>query len=156
MSPGVHVSRFFAALIVALMLAAGGWKLYVQGRTAGRAQVQQQLDQARLQASETARAQEAQWQTQVQGIDRELQAQKARNAALARAHAQRLRDFQSALDRAAATQDTAAPSGTAGPFATIARECAAALGALDTHAGELAAIASALQSYATGVCVSKD
>lgn len=136
-----------AAVLLAVLLAATHWKAYFTGREAGRLA---QAAQA-LKASEAARQREAEMATTVEGLDRELQKQKARNAALSRAHAQRLREYEASLGRAA--EDAAPAGGTAGPFATIAGECGRALVALDEHARGLAATAGALQDYAAGVCV---
>lgn len=147
-------TRIAALIVLALMLVAGGWKLYIDGVKAGRAQVQQAWDADKLQASEAARAKEQEMQKTVEGIDRELQAQKSRNAALSRAHAVRLREYETALSSASA-EDSSPASGTDGPFAQIARECGRALTEVDAHARELAGIATGLQRYAADVCVSK-
>lgn len=144
------------ALVAVVALAAAGWKLYYEGRAAGRAQVQQAWDKAALESSEVARKRERELQTAVEGLDRELQNQKARNAAMSRAHAQRLREFEAALDTNRAPAGPSPASGADGPFAAIAGECARALVALDEHARGLAQTAAGLQSYATSVCVSKE
>ncbi len=139
--------RLTLAAIVALVLAGTHWKAYVAGQGAVRAEYQAKA----LKAEQGARAREHQLAAQVENIDHELQKQKARTAALTRAHAERLREYQGALERA--PQDPAPASGTAGPFARIAGECGAALVALDQHARGLETTARALQDYATGVCV---
>lgn len=150
----MNTTRLTAWAVALVLMAAAGWKLYVEGRAAGRAQVQQAWDQARLQASEALRQRERQMQTTVEGLDRELQNQKARNAALSRAHAERLREYQHALD-AGRTGEGAEPARTVdGPFARIAGECGSALAALDEHARSLAQTAAGLQRYAAEVCVS--
>lgn len=141
--------RLTLALIVAVVLAATHWKAYVAGQGAVRAELQAQA----LKASEAAREREQALRKDVETLDHELQKQKARNTVAARAHAERLREYQAALDRASA--DPAPTGGTAGPFARIASECGAALTALDQHARGLATTARALQDYATGVCVTQ-
>ena len=141
--------RLTIALILAAVLAGTHWKAYVEGVAAARTKQQAQA----LKASEAARAREHELATQVEGLDRELQKQKARNAAVARAHAGRLREYQAALDRAVA--DSAAAPGTAGPFAAIAGECGRALVSLDAHARELESTATALQNYAADVCITR-
>lgn len=138
-----------AALALLIGLMASHWKAYVMGGNAVR--VQQQT--LALQASEAARAKEQSLTAKVEKLDRELQAQKARNAALSRANADRLREYETALR--AASESAPAPSGAASPFAAIAGECARYLAALDEHARGLAATAAALQDYAAGLRLSK-
>lgn len=139
--------RVTIALIVAVLLAGTHWKAYLAGQGAVQAKYQAHA----LKLSELARKREQLLLTTVENQDRALQEQKARNAAISRAHAERLREYQAALDRAA--EDTRPTSGTAGPFARIASECGSALAALDQHARGLATTARALQNYATDVCV---
>lgn len=139
--------RLTLALIVAVVLAATHWKAYVAGQGAVRAELQARA----LKASEAAREREQALRKDVETLDHELQKQKARNTTLSRAHAERLREYQAALERASASPTPT--GGTAGPFARIAGECGAALTALDQHARGLATTARALQDYATGVCV---
>jgi hypothetical protein len=140
--------RLIAALLSLVLLAATHWKVYVQGQAAVRAEYRTKA----LIAEQNARAREHALAHKVETIDHELQTQKARIAAVNRAHAERLREYQSALDRA--HQDSAPTGGAAGPFARIAGECGQALAALDQHDRELATTARALQSYATNVCMS--
>ena len=139
--------RVTLALILAVVLSATHWKAYVMGQGAVRVELQVQA----LKDSEAARQREHALTAQVETLDHELQKQKARNAALTRAHAERLRQYEAALGGAGA--DTTAAGGTVGPFADIARECGRALVALDAHARELESTATALQNYAAGVCV---
>lgn len=139
--------RVTIALIVAVLLVGTHWKAYVAGQGAVRAELTTQA----LKASELARQREQELRATMENQDRELQKQKARNAAISRAHAERLREYQATLDRAA--ENTCPAGGTAGPFARIASECGSALAALDQHARGLEATARALQDYATGVCV---
>ena len=135
------------ALTVGVLLAGTHWKAYVAGQGAVRAELTTQA----LKASQRARQREQELRATVENQDHELQKQKARNAALSRAHAERLREYQAALDRAAT--DPAPTGGTSGPFARIASECGSALTALDQHARGLATTARALQDYASSVCV---
>jgi hypothetical protein len=139
--------RLTLALALAVLLVGTHWKAYVAGQGAVRAELTAQA----LKLSEMARQREQMLLKTVEIQDRELQKQKARNAAVDRAHAERLRGYQAALDRA--TADPRPSGGTAGPFARIASECGSALTALDQHARGLAATARALQDYATGVCI---
>ena len=139
--------RLIAALLSLVLLVATHWKVYVQGQASVRAEYQAKA----LQAEQGARAREHALTAQVETLDHELQTQKARAAAVTRAHAERLRQYQAALERA--HQDPATASGTVGPFARIAGECGQALAALDQHDRELATTARALQNYATNVCV---
>lgn len=139
--------RLTIALLAAVLLAGTHWKAYVAGQGAVRSEIQAQA----LKASEEARQREQALRKDVENLDHELQKQKARNVAVARAHADRLREYQAALGRASANPGPA--RGTAGPFAAIASECGAAITALDQHARGLATTARALQEYASGVCV---
>jgi hypothetical protein len=144
-------TRIAAALVLLVMLGIAGLKLYHDGYAAGAADVQAHWDRVALEASEAARAREHELNAANEKVRHELEQQKAANAAAARAHAQRLRQYQAALDRA--RQDSDATTGTDGALAAIASECGRALVALDGHARDLAARAGALQDYAAGVCV---
>ena len=139
--------RLTVAALVAVLLTATHWKAYLMGEHAVRVQLQAQA----LKDSETARQREAQLATTVEKLDHDLQRQKARNAALDRAHAERVRQFEAALERA--REDAPAAGGIAEPLAAIAGECGRALRALDQHDRELARLAEGLQRYAAGVCV---
>lgn len=146
--------RLTLALVVAVVLAATHWKAYVAGQGSVQAQWDlEKYDRMELvvKAERAAREREQALRKTVENQDHELQKQKALNAALSRAHAERLREYEAALSRAA--EDPAPTGGTAGPFARIAGECGAALTALDEHARGLATTARALQDYAAGVCV---
>lgn len=139
--------RLTLAIAAAVLLAGTHWKAYHAGRTMGQAE----YNAAVAAATERYRQREQQLADTVEKLDHDLQKQKARNAALDRAHAERLREYQAALGRAA--ESAPAAGGTAGPFASIAGQCARALADLDQYARGLAATAGALQSYAAGVCV---
>lgn len=145
-------TRILIAVAVVALICFVGWLLYDNGKQAGRLEVQTKWDRAALEASEAVRKKEQELSAANQRINHELQQQKARNAALSRAHAQRLREYEDALDRATSTDPTTF-TGTDGPFAVIAGECGRALIALDGHARDLATTAAALQQYAAGVCV---
>jgi len=83
-------------------------------------------------------------------IRNDYQKQKDINNDLARANADKLRDYESAL--ASAASGNAAPaSGIDDPYRTIANQCARALILLDEHAQGLQAKARALQDYANGL-----
>ena len=140
--------RLIAALLSLVLLAATHWKVYVQGQSSVRAEYQSKA----LMDEQGARVREHQLATRVETLDHELQTQKARTATVNRAHAERLREYQAAIERAG--QDTAPTGGIDGPFARIAGECGQALAALDQHDRGLATTAAALQIYATNVCMS--
>ncbi len=135
-----------AVLLVALM--ASHWKAYVMGANSVRVQMQAQA----LKDSEAARAKEHSLASKVESLDRDLQKQKARNADLSRALADRLREYEAA---SRAAEDSGAASGTPSPFASIAGECARAIAALDEFARGLATTAAGLQRYAAEVSVAK-
>lgn len=143
------MTRIAVALVLVVFLAGTHWKAYVSGRQALAAQYQAQA----LAASEAARRKEQTLSARVQELDHALQQQKTRNARLDRALADRVREYQEAVGRAA--QDAAAADGVASPFAAIAGQCGAALAAMDAHARELARIAEGLQGYTRQVCLAK-
>lgn len=64
-------TRIAALVVAAVMLAALGWKLYVQGRSTGRAEVQQAWDKQRAEQV----AQHAKEQAEARERERALQAQ---------------------------------------------------------------------------------
>jgi hypothetical protein len=84
-------------------------------------------------------------------IKNDYENQKAINDDLVRNHANRLRDYESALASANASRDTPAIVGDYGPFAQIAGECGRALVTLDAYARRLAEKAEALQRYASSL-----
>ena len=103
-------------------------------------------------ASEANRVKEQELILSNERVRSDYQKQKAINSALARSNADRLREYQAALDRATSS-DPAASSGAYGPFAAIAGECARAIGTLDEDARGLRATAAALQEFANGLRV---
>lgn len=142
-------TRMAAALVVALVLAAGGWKAY----SAGKKTVQAQWNAEKLvQATEAAQASEARRMKEKalsftnEGIANAYVKEKSRLVAAARAADGRLRDFQAASD-SAARERTAAASGVDEPYRAIASQCATALAGLDEYAQGVAAKARALQDY---------
>lgn len=141
--------RVTIALILAVLLAGTHWRAYVAGQGAVRAE----LTAKALKTSEAAREREQDLRATVENQDRELQKQKARNAAISRANDDRLREYQAAIDRA--NKDACTSSGVDGPFAKIASECGSAIAQLDKHARGMEATARALQEYASGVCVGR-
>lgn len=155
--------RLTIAAVLAVVLLGTHWKAYHSGRNTGSAEVQQQWDTERnqatlaaLAASEAARKKEQALAATVKEVSHALDKEKAANAAAARAHADRLRQYAAALRRAdtdTPRPDTATTPRTDEPFAAIAGECGRALVEMDGYARELAARANALQSYAGNVCV---
>lgn len=144
-------------LIVAFILAALAASLQtmrLSKETLSHARTKQQVAEAAHKASEQARTKEHELQQKVERLDHDLQAEKRRNADLSRAHAVRVREYQAAIDSAAAANPSA-PCGASSPFAAIAGECGRALTALDAYARELETTAGALQEYAQRVCVGK-
>ncbi len=136
-----------AAALVLTLLTATHWKVYYLGQTLKQAE----YNQAVAAASERYRAREANLAKRVEELDHALQKQKTRNAAMDRAHAERLREYQASLGRAA--QNASAPGAAVGPFAQIAGECGRALVEMDKYARGLAQTADALQRYTANVCV---
>lgn len=149
--------RVWAAIALAVALAASHWKAYHLGGAECR--TEQAQDSARLTAqalaaSEENRVKEKALNLSNERIRNELVKEKALRAADAVATAGKLRDFESALDRVASA-DTGATSGIDGAFARIAGECASALTTLDEGAKHYRSIAQALQDYTRSMRVNK-
>lgn len=142
--------RLVLGLLAAVLLVGTHWKVYVLGGVAARAECQAKA----FKDSEEHRARELALATQVERLDSELQKQKARDAAVARANAKRLLEYEAALKRPT-PENPAATRGADGPFAEIAGECGRALVALDAHARQLETVAQGLQGYAKDVCVNR-
>lgn len=148
-------TRIAAALMVAFLLAAGGWKAYVMGGNAVQAKwtaERLQTADAALKASEAARAKEQTLIAKNAKVTHDYIVTKNAAAAAAAVSADRLRDLQVALD-SAASSDSAPLGGADDPRGRIAGQCAAALGVLDGYAQDVAAKATALQNYANSVRV---
>lgn len=137
---------------VCLALAAGLSFTHFTAYRTGKAQVMADWTAEKLASSEAARQREKALTIANQKVDHDLQADKARRAAVERVTAGRLRDLQTAL---ADKPDDPAPAGGADdPRGAIIYQCTAALAGLDVYAAGLAGKASALQDYARSVCVS--
>lgn len=147
------LARFVVVGLLLAGVAAGWWRLTAHYERKGYNHAQAEYTAAALLASEAARAKEQALQTQVEKVAHDYQNEKRRRAADAVATAGKLSELQAALNGIGA--DTAATSGTDDPRADIISECAVALVGLDSYAKTVAGTASALQSYARDVCVSK-
>ncbi len=143
------MSRYFytaAAFVLMLLLTASHWKAYHLGRELKQAE----FNQAVANAIERAREREQALLAANEKVRADYAKQKTANAALVRANADRLREFQVASNSAAGA-DTAAASGIDDPYRLIANQCAAALVVLDEHAQGLRATARALQEFSANV-----
>lgn len=141
--------RLMIAIVISVLMIGTHWKAYL----AGQSNVRAELTDKALKESEAAREREHDLRATVENKDRELQKQKARNAAISRANDDRLREYKTAIDQA--NKDSIASSGVDGPFAKIASECGSAIAELDKHARGMETTARALQEYASGVCVGR-
>lgn len=149
--------RVWAAVALAVALAASHWKAYRLGGAECRTEQAQEtarLTAQALAASEANRVKEKALNLSNERIRNELAKEKALRAADALATAGRLRDFEAVRDRVASA-DSGAASGTDGAFARIAGECAVALTTLDEGAKRYRGIAQALQDYTNAMCVNK-
>lgn len=149
--------RIWAAVLVALALAAGGWKAYLMGENTVQTKwnaEKLQTTQAALTADIAARAKEQALQTKVRKVSNDYITEKTRRAADAVVADGKLRDLQADLD-SVATSDSSATGRTDDPAITVARQCASSLVLLDEYAQGLAGQTIALQNYASSVCVSK-
>ena len=151
-------SRLIAAAVVAALLGGIYWRGHTQGYKA-RDTIAKADDAARvadaLQASETARAREAELQTKVGKVDRAYQDQKRATVALAVAAADGMRHLEQQI--AASRAVSAGPGDSSGtdadPRLDILAECSGALVRLDKEARKLADQVSALQAVAAIVRV---
>lgn len=139
--------RVWAAIVMTAGLAFTHYTAYKSGKGVIRAA----WDAERLEQSEALRRDEKARTIKNQGVDHAYQQKERKRLAAAAATADRLREYEAAL--ASATANPATTSGSDGPFAAIAGECARKLVLLDDHAQKLAGTASALQDYAREVCV---
>ena len=145
-------ARIAALLALVLALLAVAWRVYVKADAAGYARAQSEQTAAALAVTEKRRLDERALSIKNQEVTNEYIAEKTRRAAVDAATAERLRQYQAALDSATSAAPPAS-SGADAPFAAIAAECAGALAKVDAHAGRLAAVAGALQDYTRRVCL---
>ena len=138
-------ARLAAIAAICVALAAGAWKCY----TAGQNNIRAEWNSEKLAASETARLREQAAQKSNERIDREQQTFKKRDADIAAGTADSLRKYTAADDG----EDAAAECRADDPRPRIARECAASIKLLDDYARGLARQNTALQDYATNVCL---
>ena len=149
--------RVWAGVAIAIALAASHFKAYHAGGVSARAELQlYQLEatQAAAKASEEARKKEANYRSTNERISRDLAKEKAARAADAAIVAGKLRDLESTLDSARAS-DPGPGSDADDPPLAIARECARSLVILDEYASGLASQTRALQAYTRDVCLAK-
>ena len=142
----IAVAGIFAALTAGYF----GWRGHQ--REIGRDEIRAEWTAEKLAASEAARQREKALTIATQGVDRAFQADKTRRAAADRITADRLREFQAALNPAVEPAPTS--SGADDPYRAIANQCVGALVVLDGYASEMAGKARALQDYTRAVCVS--
>lgn len=149
--------RLWIALAIAGLLATSHFAAYRSGRAAVRvlwdADVALRTTNA-LQAEQAARKREAELQTKVGKVDRAYQDQKRATATVAAAAAVGMRNLEAAL-AVKPNSGASAPSGADDPRDRIIAECAGTVVALDAAYRRLANKATALQDYASGVCVGK-
>lgn len=138
--------RVWAGLIVALGLAFSHFTVY----RSGKASVRAEWAVEKLAQSEAARQREKGMTIANAKNDKDIQNEKARDAALIRATGDQLRDLQSTLG---AGVDSAPLGGADDPRDSIIDQCATALVGLDAEAKGLARQATGLQRYASNVCL---
>ena len=140
--------RVWAGLALAIGLAFSHFTVY----RSGKASVRAEWTAEKLAQSEAARQREKGMTIANAKNDKDLQNEKARDAAVIRATGDKLRDLQSALG---AGVDSAPLGGADDPRDAIIDQCATALTGLDAEAKELARTATGLQRYANNVCLMK-
>jgi len=149
--------RVWAAVAMAIVLAASHWKAYTAGGKsvqAGWDKERAELTAAALAASEQARIKEKALNLSLNKVRNDYAKEKSLRAADARVTAGRLSELQAALD-SAASADPAATGGADDPRNAIIHQCTGALVGMDEYAQGVASTTSALQRYAASVCVAK-
>jgi hypothetical protein len=147
-------ARWLAVLALCAGLVAGyvGWRGHQ--REIGRAEVRTEYAALALQASEAARAKEQALTATNERIDRDLQLEKKRRVADAAVSADRLRDFQAALDeRGTPSAAASGVNGTGGLERELLGNCAKALVGLAETADRLESSLVGLQTYTRDVCL---
>ena len=149
--------RVWAGVALAIFLAGTHYKAFYAGGASARADLQAyqlEANQAAAKASEDARKKEASYRSTNERISRDLAKEKANRAADAAIVAGKLRDLESTIDSARAS-DPSPGSDADDPPLAVARECARSLVLLDNYATELAGQTRALQAYTRDVCLAK-
>jgi len=149
--------RVWAGVAIAIALAASHWKAYHAGGVSARAELQlYQLEatQAAAKASEEARKKEKALNLSLERVRTDYAKEKAARAADAAIVAGKLRDLESTIDSARAS-DPGPGSDADDPPLAVARECARSLVILDEYASGLASQTRALQAYTRDVCLAK-
>lgn len=149
--------RVWAGVAIAIALAASHWKAYHAGGASARAELQlYQLEatQAAAKASEEARKKEKALNLSLERVRTDYAKEKAARAADAAIVAGKLRDLESTIDSARAS-DPGPGSDADDPPLAVARQCARSLVLLDEYASGLASQTRALQAYTRDVCLAK-
>jgi len=147
--------RLWAAVILAVGLAASHWKAYTSGGKSVRVEWDKEraeLTAAALAASEAARIKEKALNLSLDKVRNDYAKEKSRRAADAVATAGRLSELQAALDSASSADPTGS-RGADDPRNAIIHQCTGALVGMDEYAKGVADKASALQRFAATVCV---
>lgn len=134
-----------AGLIAAVLAGTAAWRVQEWRWTAN-------VKTEKLAESEAKRQREKGMTIANAKNDKDLQNEKARDAAVIRATGDKLRDLQSTLSTGV---DSAPPGGADDPRDSIIDQCATALTGLDAEAKGLARTATGLQRYASNVCLMK-
>lgn len=148
--------RVVVALALAVLLAGTHWKAYTTGKKVTQAYwdaERAQLVQAALDAEKQARDKEAALNISVRKVQKDYDAIKKTNAALAAATADSLLDLQATID-SIAPKDAAAPAGTHGAGGLeqeLLGECARVVSILAASADRLESKVVGLQAYVRDV-----
>jgi len=150
--------RVWAAIAMAIVLAASHWKAYTAGGKsvqAGWDKERAELTATALAASEANRAKEKAMNLSLDKVRNDYAKEKSLRAADARVTAGRLSELQAALDSAASADPVATGGVDEDPRLGIIAECAGAAVKLDQAVKGLASQTIALQNFASEVCVAK-
>lgn len=149
--------RVWAGVAIAIALAASHFKAYHAGGVSARSELQAyQLEAttAAAAASEAARKKEKALNLSLERVRTDYAKEKAARAADAAIVAGKLRDLESTIDSARAS-DPGPGSDADDPPLAVARQCARSLVLLDEYASGLASQTRALQAYAREICRSE-
>ena len=149
--------RVWAAIVLAVALAAGMWKAYVMGENTVRAEwdaVELDRSKAAIRAMDQNLEKERTLKLSQERIQSDLVKERQARVIADGRVADSLVQLRTALaaDRGT-SEDTATTSGTDDPRDGIIAECAGAYTEVDKIARRLATEKTALQRYASEVCV---
>jgi len=149
--------RVWAAVAIAVALAASHWKAYTSGKKSVQVEFDMYVSEQKanmLDAEQKARATEQQITAKLTKATNDYNALKKRNSSSAVAAAGQLQQLEAAVANSP-SPDTAATSGTDGPspYQELFLACSRTLTAVAAEADGIAERLSGLQNYVTSIQV---